>query len=232
MKTKRSKKKNTNYLYYVLGSVLIISLLVLIFYEKPEVYDTSKILLDNNKPIVYEAYKKEDNIFPVINLQGADISRINKEIIELYDTKNNVSNFQYMYDVSKDTLSLLIINNIYVDNVKYINYKSYIIDLNTMKELNNEEVYNKFNIDEDTLRIFVSSKFLNYYADMLDKKYIDGNECDFDCFIFNCNFQDYLEDNTFYIENNHLILYKFFNTHTKYKYDSFFTEDSYRFLVK
>ena len=46
--------------------------------------------------------------------------------MDLSDTKNNASNFEYMYNVSKDTLSLLIINNIYVDNVKHINYKSYI----------------------------------------------------------------------------------------------------------
>ena len=141
---KKKKNKNTNYIYYILGSILVFSIVVLLLYEKPESYDTSKILLDETRPIIYEAYKVEDNIFPVINLQGEDIKRINKEIIELYDTKNNASNFQYMYNVSKDTLSILIINNIYIDNVKHINYKSYIIDLHTMKELTNEEIYNKF----------------------------------------------------------------------------------------
>lgn len=232
MKQKKRKKDNRNYIYYILVTILIVCLSYLIFYEQPQVYDTSKVLLDSTKPIVYEAYKTENNIFPVINLQGEDIKKINKEIVELYDTKNNISNFQYMYNISKDTLSILIINNIYIDNVKHINYKSYIVDLNTMKELNNEEIYRKFEIDEETLRVFISSKFLNFYADMLDKNYVDGNKCDFECFIFNCNFQDYLEDNAFYIEDNHLILYKFFNTHNKYNYDSFFNDDSYRFLVK
>lgn len=229
---KKKKNKNNNYIYYILGAILIISLIVLVMYKPSKTYDISKVLLDSSKPVIYEAYKVENNIFPVINLQGEDVKRINKEIVELYDTKNEISNFQYMYNVSEDTFSILIINNIYIDNVKYINYKSYIIDLNTMKELTNEEIYNKFGIDEETLRVFVSSKFLNYYADMLDKNYIDGNECDFDCFIYNCNFQDYLEDNSFYIEDNHLILYKYFNTTNKYNYSSFFTDESYRFLVK
>ena len=229
---KKKKNKNTNYIYYILGSVLFFSIVVLSLYEKPKSYDTSKILLDETRPIIYEAYRVEDNIFPVINLQGEDIKRINKEIIELYDTKNNASNFQYMYNVSKDTLSILIINNIYIDDVKHINYKSYIINLNTMKELTNEEIYNKFEIDEETLRIFVSSKFLNYYADLIDAGYVDGNKCDFECFIYNCNIQDYLEDNSFYIEVNHLILYKYFNTYNKYNYDAFFTDESYRFVVK
>ncbi len=229
---KNNKKKNNKLMYYILGIILITSLLVLVFYEKPKQYDTSKILLDQTKTIVYEAYKTENNIFPVINLQGEDIKRINKEIVELYDTKNQVSNFQYMYNVSEETLSLLIINNIYLDNVRHINYKSYIINLKTMKEMTNEEVYNMFEIDEDTLRVFVSSKFLNYYADLLDHNYINGSKCDFNCFIYNCNFQDYLEDNSFYIEDNHLILYKYFDINNKYKYAEFFTEDSYRFLVK
>lgn len=229
---KKKKSKNTNYIYYILGSILVISLVVLMFYKKPEAYDVSKILLDQNKPVIYEAYKIENNIFPVINIQGEDVKRINKEIMELYDTKNNASNFQYMYNISKDTLSVLIINNIYVDNVKHINYKSYIIDLNTMRELTNEEIYNKFEIDDETLRIFVSSKFLNYYADLVDSGYVDGNKCDFECFIYNCNFQDYLEDNSFYIEDNHLILYKYFDIYNKYNYDGFFTDESFRFVVK
>ncbi|MBQ8535503.1 MAG: hypothetical protein IJ463_07455 [Bacilli bacterium] len=228
---KKKKNKNTNYIYYILGSILVFSIVVLLLYEKPESYDTSKILLDETRPIIYEAYKVEDNIFPVINLQGEDIKRINKEIIELYDTKNNASNFQYIYNVSKDTLSILIINNIYIDNIKHINYKSYIIDLHTMKELTNEEIYNKFEIDEETLNVFISSKFLNYYADLLDNG-LDGNKCDYECFIYNCNFQDYLEDNHFYIEDNHLILYKYFDTNNKYNYSNFFTDESYRFVVK
>lgn len=229
---KKKKNKKNNYIYYILGSIIIFSVIVLLFYKKTEVFDTSAILLDQTKPVIYEAYKTENNIFPVINLQGEDIKRINKEIMDLSDTKNKASNFEYMYNVSKDTLSLLIINNIYVDNVKHINYKSYIIDLNTLRELTNEEIYNKFEIDEETLRIFVSSKFLNYYADLIDAGYVDGNKCDFECFIYNCNFQDYLEDNSFYIEDNHLILYKYFNTYNKYNYDAFFTDESYRFVVK
>lgn len=232
MKKKKRKRKNTNYIYYILGSLLVFSIVVLIFYEKPEAFDTSKILLDPTKPVIYESYKIENNIFPVINLQGEEVKRINNEIVELYDTKNNASNFQYMYNVSKDTLSVLILNYIYVDNVKHINYKSYIIDLNTMKELTNEEIYSKFEIEEETLRIFVSSKFLNIYADLLDNGYVDGNKCDFECFIYNCNFQDYLEDNHFYIEDNHLILYKYFNVYNKYNYNGFFTDESYRFVVK
>lgn len=232
MNKKKRKRKKTNYIYYILGSLLVFSIVVLIFYEKPAVFDTSKILLDQTKPVIYESYKIENNIFPVINLQGEKVKRINNEIVELYDTKNNASNFQYMYNVSKDTLSVLILNYIYVDNVKHINYKSYIIDLNTMKELTNEEIYSKFEIEEETLRIFVSSKFLNIYADLLDNGYVDGNKCDFECFIYNCNFQDYLEDNHFYIEDNHLILYKYFDVYNKYNYNVFFTDESYGFVVK
>lgn len=225
-------KKESIYIYYILGSILCISIVALIIYNKPKQFDISKILLDPSKNIIYEVYKEENNIFPIINLQGEDIKRINKEIAELYDTKNNSSNFQYIYNISEHTLSILIINNIYIDEIKHINYKSYIVDLNTLKELNDEAIYNMFEIDEETLRVFVSSKFLNYYADLLDNNYIEGNQCDFECFIYNCNFQDYLEDNHFYIEDNHLILYKYFNTSNKYNYVNYFTDESYRFVVK
>lgn len=230
---KKSKKKNkNNYIYYILGIVLVFSIVVLLTYKKDPAFDTSELLLDQSQPVVYEAYKNEGNIFPVINLQGENIKSVNEEIVDLYDSKGKNSNFSYTYNISKDTLSLLIAKYTYVDNVKYINYTSYNIDLNTMTRLTDEQIYQMFEIDEETLRVFVSSKFLNMYADMLDKNYIDGNKCDFDCFIYNCNFQDYLEDNVFYIEDNHLILYKFFNTNTKYNYADYFNDESYSFIVK
>ena len=67
---KKKKNKNNSYLYYVLGSILVFSVVVVLFYKKPEAFDTSAILLDQTKPVIYEAYKTENNIFPVINLQG------------------------------------------------------------------------------------------------------------------------------------------------------------------
>ena len=115
---------------------------------------------------------------------------------------------------------------------EYIEYKSYNIDLINMRDLSYDEILNKFGVTSDDLSFFMKNKFLNYYADLLDKGYLDGTKCDFNCFLVNCNFQDLDEDNVLYIKKNHLYLYKFFNIYTDYNYNEYFSYDDFVFNVK
>ncbi len=215
---------------FVLVVFVISSLL-----KKEKVYDYKKIIKESGYDIVYPIKsEKDDTKIPVINIENENIKKVNSEIIELYEfyVLEKGNKFSYKYSVSEDILSLLITLKSEVLGNTYLNYKSYIIDLGKLDVMSTEEILNKFNVDKDDLNYFLINKFLNYYTDMVDKKILSKNECDFDCFIKQCNFEDFMEANSYYVNKNHLEVYKFFNIYNEYDYDSYFTEDSFRFVIK
>ena len=225
----KKKKKSSNSIYIMVFILLLVSFLLILYYsmDKNEKYDISNLLVDRNYDVVYL-----NNNIPTINLLGEEIDNINNEIVELYTTNNNDDQFEYEYDVSSDSFSFLLKRFIMIDDQEYIEFKTYVIDLETMHNMDNEDIYNKFDIDENTLVFFIKNKFLNYYVDLVEKGYFNKKACDFDCFIFNCNFQDYIEDIHFYIKNDHLYMYKFFNIFTDYEYDDYFSYNDFIFEVK
>ena len=200
MKKRKKDKKSIGYLIAI-GILLVIFIASMVYiFRHNERFDVSSILADSSLDVVYDSISNDNDRIPKINIDSAVISDINAEILSMYENKSDTSYFDYQYNVSKDTLSVLIINSIYVENKEYVNYKSYVIDLINMKELAPDEIIAKFNINESDLAFFIKNKFLNYYADLLDAGYLEGNKCDFDCFIVNCNFQDFMEDNNYYIK--------------------------------
>jgi len=226
---KKKNKKNNKIIYIGLFSLVVLILVVCIstLISNGRKFDVSKLLVDNNYDVVYVV----GNI-PKINMSSVDVDKINSEINDYYSLNDNGDRIDYEYNVSVDTLSVLLTRYIIVENKEYIEYKSYVIDLNNLKLLDQDEILNKYDITSSDLSFFMNNKFLNFYADLLDKGYLDGNKCDYDCFIVNCNFQDINEDNTLYIKNNHLYLYKFFNIYTDYNYNEFFSYDDFVFNVK
>jgi len=215
---KKKNKKNNKIIYIGLFSLVVLILVVCIstLISNGRKFDVSKLLVDNNYDVVYVV----GNI-PKINMSSVDVDKINSEINDYYSLNDNGDRIDYEYNVSVDTLSVLLTRYIIVENKEYIEYKSYVIDLNNLKLLDQDEILNKYDITSSDLSFFMNNKFLNFYADLLDKGYLDGNKCDYDCFIVNCNFQDINEDNTLYIKNNHLYLYKFFNIYTDYNYNEY-----------
>ena len=226
---KKKKRKNNYIIFFVFGFILlfITCILLIEIISSNKHFDVSNIILNDKYDVVYDV----DGI-PIINISGEPISTINNEISNYYNLNSNGDKFEYDYDVSEDTLSILLTRYIIVENQEFIEYKSYNIDLVNMKVLSDEEILSKFEVTSDKLSFFMKNKFLNYYADLLDKGYLDGNKCDFNCFLVNCNFQDLDEGNILYIKNNHLYLYKFFNIYTDYNYNEYFTYDDFRFDVK
>ena len=231
MNKKKNKKKSilSSYYFYIFFILLVFLLvcLISIFGQNNKKYDISSLIANNSYDVVYL-----DGNVPVINLVGNAASEYNNDIQTTYSCNDNGDRFEYEYDVSEDTFSLLLKRYIIVDNKEFIQYYSYIINLNTMEKMTYDDLLDKFEIKNDDLAFFIRNKFFNYYMDLLDANYFKGDECDFECFIMNCNFQDFMEDNVYYIKNNHLYLYKFFNIYTKYNYNDFFSYDSFVFEVK
>lgn len=227
----KKKKKNKKF------SIVYICLIVIVFFifvvclsnyiSSNKKFNVSDLIVNKNYEVVYDM-----GSYPVINLNGEDINRINSELVDFYSLNPNNDTFEYDYSVSKDTLSVLVTRHIIVENKEYLDYLSYNIDLVNMRELSYEEILEKFDVSTEDLSFFVKNKFLNYYADLIDEGYLEGNKCDFNCFLVKCNFQDLDEGNTLYIKKNHLYLYKFFDIYNEYNYNEYFSYDDFIFNVK
>jgi len=227
---KIKKNKKSNYIIYICLAVIIVFVLVLAisnYMISSKKFDVSDLIVNNSYDVVYDL-----NEIPVINLSGDIFTKINSEIRDYYALNSNNDRFEYEYNVSEDTLSILLTRYVVVENKEYLEYKSYNIDLINMKNLSYDETLDKFNITIDDLSFFMKNKFLNYYADLIEEGYIEGNKCDFNCFLVNCNFQDLDEDNVLYIKKNHLYLYKFFDIYNDYGYSDYFSYNDFIFEVK
>ncbi len=197
------------------------------------------ILTNQSKDIVYDiennSIQKNDKV-PRINLNTEKINQINKEIETSYEDylAKFTDGYTYQYNISNNILSILITSKQrYNDALNYdITYKSYNIDLGNLEPLNQKQLLKKFNITEKQLRYFITYKFVNYYNDLIKKQYFTEEECNYNCFIESKNIFDYLENNQYYINNNHLEVYKYFNIFTDYKEEEYFTEDSFHFIIK
>lgn len=238
--TQNDRKRNS--ILWIIGGIFIFIITFVItnqIYNKKPTINYENMLKDRTKEIIYRLETPEidakDHV-PQINMSAEKINEINQEIINSYNDylTKYTDGFTYRYNISGNILSLLITSKQrYHDATHYdITYKAYNIDLTNLSVLTEEQLWKQFNITEEQLRYFLTYKFVNYYKDLLEKKYFTEKECSYECFIENRNFVDYLKDNQYYINNHQLEIYKYFNIFTEYKEEDYFTEDSFHFIIK
>ena len=198
-------------------------------------YNYSKLLENQNYDIVYNKDNTGSDKVPYINLTGDSIKIINQEIASLYDYYLIFSpdGFDYKYSVSDSILSIIITAHIVQPESEHydILYKSYNIELKNLKLLTDDEILKKFKITNKEMEYYLYNKFLNMYYDLIDKKYFTEEQYDFRSFLENKNIDNLLENNSYYINNNHLELYKYFNIFSEYEEESYFDEKSFHFIV-
>lgn len=226
--------KNKKHILLILLIILILLSVIFIFlYNRPINYQNK--LIDSSKDIVYDKISTNKDNVPYINIKSEVVNKINNEIDKMYEEYKYFSpdGFSYKYNVSKNILSIII--KAYVvkpESTHYdMIYKSYNIDLKNNKLLTNKEILDRFNITEKKMEYYLYNKFINYYSDLISKKYFTEKECDFDCFLETKNVENLLDDNYYYINDNHLELYKNFNIFTEYKEDNYFNEESFHFII-
>lgn len=235
-------KKNIikKYLLILLAGIILFFFVLFLIKQYQKIPINYKSLLyDKTKDIVYSIADdsiKEGDKLPYININNKNIDKINDDIINsYYDYLGKFTNgYTYEYNVSGNILSILIKSyQRYNDSEHYdIVYRTYNINLKTYKVLTEKELLEKYNITEEKLSYFIAYKFSNYYKDLLEKKYFKERECDYNCFLDSKGIDDFLADNYYYINNNHLELYKYFNIYTEYNEQNYFTEDSFHFVIK
>lgn len=215
--------------------IIIIATISIIYFINNKKYNYTSLLDNNSLDIIYNIIDNNQDKVPYININNSLIKEINQEIDSIYQNYllYSPNGFSYNYNVSGNILSIIITAHvIQPEQTHYdIIYKSYNIDLNEMKQLSNKDVLNIYNITEEKMEFYLYHKFLNYYNELLKEKYFTKEQYDFETFLEEKNIDNLLDDNNYYINNNHLELYKYFNIYTDYNEDSFFNEDSFHFIV-
>ena len=238
VETKISKRKPIWIIFCILVVVIVSSFVffVLLF---PRKFDYQDLLKNKEKNIVYSLDSLdvlETDKVPVINIDSSFIDDINSDIMNYYQDylTKFTQGFLYEYSVSGPVLSILIVSQQRYADAEYsdISYHSYNIDLEKMELLSDKDIFDMYKIDEDTLRYFITYKFVEFYNDLIKQGYFTKEMCDFSCFMESKNIVNVMNDNTYYIEDGKLVLYKPFNIYTSYGEEKYFSLDSFRFVVK
>ena len=216
-------------------AVIVIIIIGSLYFISNKKYDYSNLLEYKDYDIVYDRINKSKDKVPYININNDLVISINNEIENMYQEYLLFSpdGFNYKYSLSKSILSIIIeAYVVHPESTHYdIIYKSYNIDLKEMKLLSNDEILERFNITEKKFEFYLYNKFLNYYNELIKSNYLNEKEIDFNTFLEDKNIDNMLDDNSFYINNNHLELYKYFNIYTDYNEQKFFNKDSFHFIL-
>lgn len=243
------KNKKIDYSLILMIIFIIIAIISVIFFiimfnkEDEVIYINKK---NNNKDYVYSIKKEKnetaDNIYnniPAININNSNIEDINNKILTNY---NNVSisgeyEYSYKYSVNKKQhiLSLVVTYSYIPQGIsKMVTYfDTYNIDLLTGEVINDDELLTRYDISKKKLKEFVQAKFESYYREILKKKYYTQKECDYACFLKNRGLTtDYLNGISLYVDDNKLVMYKFYFTVSKYHEEEYFSDNSYQIIIK
>lgn len=240
-KNKKNKRKVGMKLFIVFGlAILLIILLVIFLYHR--FFFLPKV--NKNKDYVYTARQdvnySQDDVYskmPKINLEGKKFDTINQKIEENYLSVIGQKEYDYEYEFnkSKNILSLKI-SYAYLEEDKpnpkrY--FKTYNINLNNGHIYTNKELLDKYHITEKKLNSYLEYKFKSYYNDLIKYKYFTKKECDYNCYLKNRGItNNYLEDINLYVQGGSLTLYKFFYTYSSFEEEGYFSNPTYRFIIK
>jgi hypothetical protein len=226
-------EKDKKIILVIITSLIIV--FILFYFINNRKYNYKKLLENNNYDIVYNRVATGTDKVPYINIKNEQITKINQEIDDLYQEYLLFSpdGFHYEYNVSGKILSLIITAYIvHPESTHYdIIYRSYNYDLKEGKLLTDQDILKQFDIPENKMEYFLYNKFLNYYNSLIANGYFTEEQCDFNCFLENKNVENLLDDNYYYINNNHLELYKYFNIFTDYNEENYFKEKDFHFIV-
>lgn len=203
------------------------------FYDDSEYGDIKHF---NDKGIVFvqrtKTVSNKTSRVPYINIESEDADILNKQILEFtnkyFDYKKNI--IEYTFNVSGDILSLVIrvVDN--TDVFPMIYFRTYNVNLKTVKTVTKEELFALYNINEDYVEQQIKNRFQYFYNEENDQNMFHG-ECDYDCFLFLRGITNYLDDTYYYVENGKLYVFREFKIHSLYDEDEYFKEDDFKIKI-
>ena len=236
---KKQKEPISNKKIIIIGIVCFVIVLIgLISYNY---YQNNYVYLkeDKFKDIVYPIYirkniDKTKTEVPKINIKSKNIKKVNSKIYEemgkFLGEKNNTCT--YSYEINGDILSLTIemidYRDLYVPEFKF---RTYNIDLETLKEVSDNELLDLYDVDKKDIEKIIKNKFKYFYKDELKKGYLNENECNYECFLEWRNVNSYMDNLEYYISDGKLYAYKEFSVLSVYGEDEYYKEEDFSFYI-
>lgn len=242
-KMKKGKNKNNNIILFIsiaLLAIVCIVLLVVLYKNFKSKINVQKLNIE--KPYVYTIEKIENEYdegsydeIPTINLVGSQYSKLNETIKNNYVSVSEQKNYVYSYKFKKSNtiLSLLIAYSFYVNDEPKTYFETIIIDLNKDRILSKSDILKRYGLNEKQINTFLESKFKNIYTDIIKNGYYTSKECDYNCFLNNRKISsNYVDGLAYFIDEDSLLGYKYFNFESKYGEEDYFIEKDYVFVIK
>ena len=244
---KNKKKINRHHLSIRIGKIIpwvvvIILIILLVWYYLYKNYynNKKKKKKDIDQYLVYTKQTTTNNQnlkneIPEINIDSQDADLVNKTI-QTYAAsflKNKDNLMVYDSQLNGQVLSILLKMLDYSSGYSFpdISFHTYNFDLTDQTLMSDEEVLKLFNVTEKTVRQKIQDQFEFFYNDVVAKKYIVPQECDYECFLTWRNIDDYMDSVYYYIEDGKLYAYRPFTIYSVYGEEEYFTDESYKIYI-
>lgn len=216
---------------------IIIVLLLLTIIIALYIILNNKNVKDNkiydDKELVF-TYKKTNgevvSMLPYINIESNSVSSANNKIINTYyEVIASTDKYMlYEYYQNNKFLSLIVkVYNKYIDGNLPVETDIYNVDLERKMVINDNELKNSFKVTDDEAINTLRELLKEYHSYEINNKYI--NDCDFYCYL---DIVGELNNAQYYVKNNHLYAYLFFNADNNFIYDSSNPFDLFNFKIK
>lgn len=181
-------KKEQKLIVYIIITLSVITLLLIIGYYIVTFENTSMPEISNN-------------------IEESDY--YNSYIETLYGSAKKLDNVKISYKKYNSTKYVSYVFKINIKNKNNINnYLTLVIDKEKNKVLNNEEISSIFGYNLDRIESIIRKQLRTYYNNEVKEEYIDSNECNFDCYLYEYREIDDIADiYSLSIENKKLVIY-------------------------
>ncbi len=231
-KVKRKNKFKFDFKFVFIIIILLVVIVFLLIYNLTDMKYRDNIFDE----IIYTSHVIEGDevvsYIPFINVDG--VSFVNDEIVdignEILQNKKNLVNYDYF--IEDNILSVLLKTVNLDDDYPVIKYYNYNIDLEKSKVISNEDLLEMFYLDEDDVSAILETSFEEFYDEEIEEGFLEGNLCDYNCFLELRGINDYLDDISYFINDNHLYAYRTFNIYSVFQEEEFFEDDDFIFFIK
>ena len=234
-----NKNDNLKNIYYCAITIIgIVFLICFYFFTRPNNQLYKSIKIDSTKDIIYTKYSIEDKNYPItipfVNINSEDVLKVNEDIdnfVEWYLANSNSSIVTYRYETSSGVLSLLIRTVSFENQKPSYDFRSYIIDLGTLKVLSNDEVLSQFGLNSTSVYSYFDENFHNYYNDLVESGIYNESKCNYGCFLKSIDVSDYGEGISYYISRKSLIAFRPFRTYGNYHEERYFKDFDFTYVL-
>lgn len=183
--------------FIILGIVIIIPVILIVLYY---IFRT---------PVQNKITKNGD--MPYIDINSNDVESINNYVSEIYKTYsvNKKTKLNYKTNTYKNIISVLVTIDEY--NVDTNEYFKKFVSFNVKKDgtfIDKEELSNMFGYSLEEIVDKVENKLRNYYDAEVSEGYVEGEECNFNCYLtYARGIDNILDEISLVVENQKLVAY-------------------------